>query len=91
VLLAAFPYLEVGVTLLDGESCEQEAKPVVSFLVGGGKVRVVDPAVEDVHAGFVKPVPSGIDNFLAHRGNPSREQGIPDQWIVEMGRKLRGE
>lgn len=36
--LEAFPYLDLRCQLLSGESCEEEAKPVVEFIVKDGTV-----------------------------------------------------
>lgn len=43
-----FPFLELGITLMDGECCEDN-KPIVSIRVKDGKATLIDPAKEDVH------------------------------------------
>ncbi len=42
-------FLDVGVTLMSGEHCEDGTRPVVSICVKDGGACLVDPAKEDVH------------------------------------------
>ena len=92
VLAQAFPWLDVGITLMSGEGCEAHAEPVVSFRVRGRDVRLVEPSQEDVHAQHPEAIrrtgsrPGATDEFLAamaiHRSiGGSREHGIPPSWI----------
>lgn len=49
LLANAFPYLEIGATLVcEGE---EEEIPEIGFQICAGSVRIVDPRVVDVHAG----------------------------------------
>lgn len=48
-LAEAFPFIDVAVTLMSGESLEEDTKPVVSLIVANGEVQLVDPADGDVH------------------------------------------
>ena len=50
-LAEEFPFLNIGVTLYSGEQCEDDTHPVVSLRILEGTVTLVDPALEDVHAG----------------------------------------
>lgn len=49
LLALNFPFLSLEGTLFNGEAVETDRKPVVSFIVDNGTVRIVDPAVQDVH------------------------------------------
>lgn len=49
ILAKEFPFLDIGVTLMNGESCEDDISPVVSFVVKDGTVEVVDPDKINVH------------------------------------------
>jgi hypothetical protein len=91
-LAEAFPFIEVGATLFDGEECEDNTRPVVSFAIKDGKVTPVDPAVTDVHAGHPKAtrapngVRSAIDTFMLSFNDNSREQGLPEAWFHEWAK-----
>ena len=52
LLAKEFPFLELEVTLMDRESCEESAQPVVSMLIRNGAVELVDPRERDLHAEF---------------------------------------
>lgn len=89
VLAEAFPFLDIGITLYDGESCEDGTRPLVSMRVKDGKATLVDPAAEDVHASHKKAtrrsdsLGSSVTEFMTNFNNPRREQGIDDEWIYE--------
>lgn len=70
-LAREFPFIEVEVTLTDGEYCEEDTSRVVSFLVRGGKVEVVDPEERNLHEEFNRTVPvydedSAVAAFMEH-------------------------
>ena len=94
ILAREFPFLDIGVTLFDGEQGEQRS-PVVSMRVRNGAVTLVDPNETDVHAGHPPAcrragAPDDPVAFLiANSGNLSREQGLPDEWIREWARNNR--
>jgi hypothetical protein len=94
VLAEAFPFIDIGVTLFDGESCEDNTNKIVSMRVRGSEVVLIDPAAEDVHAGHPTAVRRGADTetmeaqVLALVHNPWREQGLPDAWIEEWASKF---
>lgn len=50
----AFPFLELEVTLMDGEGSENPS-PVVSMLIRRGKVKLVDPEKRNLHKEFDRP------------------------------------
>lgn len=87
-LVEAFPFLDVAVTLFSGESCEENAEPVVTLLVKDGQVTLAEPndVHHDNHPKATRrddSVDSATDEFIGSWGNPRREQGIPDEWIRE--------
>lgn len=58
-LATAFPFIEVGVTLMSGEHNEENIHPMVSLYVKEGKVRLVDPDAWDVHRDHPLPTRRG--------------------------------
>lgn len=83
-LLTAFPFLDVQVTLYNGESCEEQRIAVVSMLVRNEKVVIVAPS-EAVHKGYPVAyrragVPEDAMALLMSQ-EYRREQGVPDSWI----------
>lgn len=48
-IIKEFPFLELGVTLYNGEHCEEDISPVVSFKIKDGIINIIDPKDEDVH------------------------------------------
>ena len=49
VIAHEFPFLNLGITLYDGEFDDNNAKPLISFKIKEGKVEVVHPSKENVH------------------------------------------
>lgn len=85
-IAATWPFLKLGVTLMSGESCEDEVKPIISFAVAGGQVEVVDPAERDVLAGYLQLAPRDHTSeveWLITTSPRMREHGIPGAWIEE--------
>jgi hypothetical protein len=95
-LATAFPFIEVGVTLMDCEGTEENPNPVISFRVADGKVEVVDPREVDVHKGHEGAsrregsgsARSSVPEFIANIQNPFREQGLSNEWIQEWAEKF---
>lgn len=91
VLAQAFPYLDVGVTLMSGEGCEDNIEPVVSMIVKGGEVTLVEPG-DHVHEGHVQPhIDRGFEGAAADLSKPPRlrEHGIPNEWLLEWAETHR--
>lgn len=87
-LASAFPFIDVGVTLMDREWSEDDRNPVVSMIVRDGSVRLVEPMSEGVHVGHpVNPPPPSIEEMISARfgdryhSNP--ECGIDNSWFKE--------
>jgi hypothetical protein len=86
LIATTWPFLKLGVTLMSGESCEDEVKPIISFAVADGKVEVVDPAERDVLADYVQLAPRNFNDDVEWTITMSpreREHGIPGAWIEE--------
>lgn len=82
-LAEAFPFLDLTVTLMSGESCEEDTSAVVSFKVKDGAIQVLpEPVVlaPECYAEY-----RDIASVVANLGHISREQGLPDQWIKDYG------
>ena len=98
IIASAFPYVEMHATLYDGESCTDERLPVVTFKVSGGAVELLDfergdinqlaghAIQEDTSAGSGE---ARIHSMMANFHLLGREQGLPDEWIVEFGAKVK--
>lgn len=56
LMLTAFPFLELEVTLMSGEEFDDEKSPVVSFLIRNGGIQLVDPQVRNLHEEFSREV-----------------------------------
>ena len=57
-------FLELECTLMDGEYCDEDTSPVISFLVRGGEVEVVDPKDRNVHEEFNRKLWSYDENEM---------------------------
>jgi len=89
-LAAAFPFIDIGVTLFDNEhGHEGTISPVVSFRVQDGKADTADPAALNVHASH--PPAEKRDEHamklavydLVSKPAAERETAIPWAWILE--------
>jgi hypothetical protein len=81
-LATAFPFLELTVTLMNGEACEDNTSPVVTLKVKGGDVTVCAPEP----APDLMPTPDHIALWRnAMSDEVGRECGIPMAWIDEWG------
>jgi hypothetical protein len=49
LLATAFPFLDLRVTLMSGESCEEDTHPVVTMCVLDGQVRLAEPITDVDH------------------------------------------
>jgi hypothetical protein len=70
ILASAFPFLDLGVTLVrEGLYAGERDMAQVGLLVRGGEVLLVDPAEVDVHAGHSPPTRGGPQSgFASDRG-----------------------
>lgn len=73
----AFPFLNMEATLMNGEQCEDDTKPVVSFKIKEGKVRVIDPNYKDVHDGKYPTKYKGGVSIMRQLTDVTSENAIP--------------
>jgi hypothetical protein len=86
-LAAAFPYLDLKVTLMSGEYCELQTSPVVSFRVQNGTVVLLDePIVPEYPANQTR---RDTTSLILSLNDLSREQGLPNDWIYEYAAKTQ--
>lgn len=93
ILAKAFPFLEVEITLMNKESCEEDSQPVVSMVIRNEEITLVDPAERDVHAdaGRMPVVPKDLDVgfFMLHPA--LREHAINLEQVKAWGDSFREE
>lgn len=92
VLLRAYPFLKMNVTLFSGENCEPDIFPLISFKVGDGKVQTLLLTAEEhlsLHADTTFPrVGKGGLTWLF--GNRDFGVGVTDEFVKEFAStKLR--
>lgn len=86
-LAQAFPYLELHATLMSEEETDADvAFPLVTFVVANGKVQIAEEPFAPAHDVMPRRKPA---DFINSWGNPSREQGLSDQHIIEFGKVLK--
>lgn len=86
-IAARWPFLDIWVTLMNGESC-QEAEPVVSMHVKAGKVEFYAGSTE-VYEERKGQYPDHYFNRPYVIGNLQKEHGLPQSWIEEFANKVR--
>lgn len=89
-LARAFPFLDLTVTLMDGEGCEADIRPLISFRVREGSVAVLlTPVMPEPQEDVRERIDRSITNaFVRLNGNVRAEQGLPDSWVVELGQLM---
>lgn len=87
-IAAAFPYLNVYVTLMSGEQCEDNKRPVVTLHVKDGSVSCFEPDMSK-HDGMKNPDRSMDAMVASITGNffNSKSTAIPREWIGEFCEK----
>lgn len=90
VIAEAFPYLELEVSLMDGESCEYRNRPVISFLIREWKVNIVDPEERDLHKEFGRDSSHEEPSIFAiiDRINNNYENAIPLETLELWAKKV---
>lgn len=81
LLAEAFPYIDLHVTLMSGEACE-DRYPLINLRVVSGKVHI-NPADLTVHGGTFTPSRNWVIN------NKGRELGVPMHWYDEFAETVR--
>lgn len=81
----AFPFLKIGVTLMDKEDCEEDKLPVISLAISNGEVTVHDPQVVNVHEGHPIPKRWDMDQAMMNIAFDSRnrEHGLSTEWLED--------
>lgn len=88
VLAAAFPFVDLHVTLMDNEECVEGSKPVVNIRVVNGKATVEQPNTK-VHSPYIRPE---LDYVALFSMAPEvRECGLPYAWVQEYAARVRKE
>jgi hypothetical protein len=85
-----WPFLNVWVTLMSAEQCEDHARPVVTMRVSNGTVEYYEGTTEPIKG--VKPRTDfelGLHLGMIGSGRYNREHGLPDEWIEEFAEKIR--
>lgn len=89
-IAARWPFLNVWVTLMNAEHCEDHSAPVVTFHVSNGTVEYYEGTTEPMAT--VKKRDDfelGLNMGMIFSGRHSREHGLPDGWIEEFTEKVR--
>jgi len=77
LIAEAFPFLNLRCQLFDGETCEEDAKPILLFTVANGRVVVEDS---------VKPIGSFVESDFRGFFFKGAERGIT---IPELKKKIK--
>lgn len=91
LLAEAFPYLDLKATLMNVEACEENAIPLVTFIVKDGKVKVTTSSKHHLSRNCL----SGRDNrskihmakFINYEWG--RECGLPHEWFDEYAKIIK--
>ena len=84
IIAKAFPFIDATVTLMSGESCEEDTDPVINFRVLDGNVTICRPSLRGHNWGALperKNIPSGF-------GSLESEIGLPSTWYDEYATKV---
>ena len=82
-ILEAFPFLNIRVTLMNGERHEEgDIRPVVSMIVRDNTVELTDN--HDIHEYRIEDTELSIEQRFFHP--EGGEQGLPKEWIVDFGK-----
>lgn len=86
VLIAkAFPYLQMTATVYE-EYDDDSIENVVTFVVKNGNVEMTDE--HDAHH-YDVDLESNVNMLEEILSNPSSEQGIPNEWVIDFGNKFK--
>ena len=85
----AFPFLDLNVTLMNKESCEDDGIPVINFRVANGKV-IIEPPDLSVHC---DPPLRGFEEDFDDLSLPPeyRELGLPLAWYDDFSERIATE
>lgn len=83
----AFPFLDLHVTLMSGESCEDDTHPVINFRVVNGDVTVENPDTT-VHEDVVTDPRKDFVFETLLLSPDHRELGAPGPWYDEFAERV---
>lgn len=88
-LAEAFPFIDLVVTLMNGESGEYPTKPVINFVVKNGKCKI-KPGDLDAHKKYDSPKKKrNIEEEMKLVLHDGREQGLPRSWYEEYAERVK--
>lgn len=88
-----FPFLDLGVVLMDGEYCEDLSTPIVGMKVFDGKVELKDPRFYDLKTeyGAEPVVKDAAKSFImSFSMGHAREHGIPQHVLQRWAANFNG-
>jgi hypothetical protein len=88
-LAKAFPFLDLHVTLMSGEHCEDVAAALVNIRVVNGVASLEEPTLEP-HATNPKGRGDITDHIFALLSHTRNERGLPTEWYVEYAARIKG-
>ena len=85
-----FPYLDLHVTLMSGESCDDYSRPVINIRVVNGEATLAEPD-DTVHSYQKQTSEDKLEQFVETMRNfgTSREIGLPAKWYEEFAERVR--
>lgn len=88
IIAQAFPYLDLHVTLMSGESCEDDTEAVINIRVVDGKAFAEAPD-ESVHS--IPERRDMLESFieLMNSNCDEREIGLPIDWYDEFAARVK--
>ncbi len=86
-IASAFPFVDMVVTAMSGESCE-ESEPVASFHVKEGKVVVIDNNDAMTYHEYAGIDHRNIEQQLMNVVMNRNEQGLPPEMVVKHAKKM---
>lgn len=91
-LAEEFPFLQIEVSLMSGEYCENNTYPIVSMLIRDGSVELVDPKERNLHKEFGRTIPAAAgDTFVYDLFNHKQERGISKEQIRKWAKQVFGD
>lgn len=88
LIVKEFPFLDLGITLMDGESCEEEIKPVCSIRIVNGDISLMNHT-EKVHEGHTPATrrdgrtDDAEQEVIRLMTLEDGEHGVPWEWIED--------
>lgn len=89
-IAARWPFLDIWVTLMNGENCETPA-PLVTIHVSNGALTYFKGTEEPHRNAPARDMEDAVKHVMNYSrgGGYSHEHGLPDEWIDEFAAKVR--